>query len=175
MAAELHARITTTLNEFLNGYVEAGTKSDASLLSTVLSPTCTREVAPASFLTALGMPTDLAFTNKQYEAMFAKELPVSRPTGLESVINVVVDVISKTAAATCVYMAEFGDGVKEKMQFAWFLELDDEGARITKVLEFVDTMTAARYQKKVEELLQAEKEGSTSKEGDVSMLGKAMQ
>lgn len=105
------------------------------------------------FLASIDMPTDLAFTNEQYEAQFAKELPAARPTRVESIQNVVVDVIKKTAAATSIYTSEFTGGAEETMQFACFLELDDEGKKITKMLEFVDTMTAARYQGLIEKWL----------------------
>ena len=140
-------------NALLSGYVKAAENSDPSLLSATLVPTCTRRVAPAAFLASIDMPTDLAFTNEQYEAQFAKELPAARPTRVESIQNVVVDVIKKTAAATSIYTSEFTGGAEETMQFACFLELDDEDKKITKMLEFVDTMTAARYQGLIEKWL----------------------
>jgi len=143
-----------TLVKFLNGYIDASKLRDASLLSATLHPSCTRKIAPSSFLTHLGAPADIVFDNKAYEGQYSKEAPVVGTISADITHTVVqIQPGGLTASARTLYVQRFTDGTDFTLDIAWFLKFSPDGTQITEILEFVDSLGSVQYHKKIEEEL----------------------
>jgi hypothetical protein len=148
--ATLRSNIDKTLRTFLAGYVDGA--KDATVISAALTPECLRTFAPLSFLNSIGAPADTALDNKTYSDFYGAELAYGWAKSLDEIPHVVIDVENKTAAATSVYTNEFSDGDTIRFEFAWFLTFNEDGTRISKVHEWVDSTETARYHAKINEL-----------------------
>jgi hypothetical protein len=148
----LRQAIEHTLHKFLMSYQNASTHNDASFISSALAPDCVRCFGPSSFLKAVGAPVDFTFSNEPYQAQFAKEMTVVSIKRVE-ISNVCIDTASRKAAATTSYHGEFSDGEQITMEFAWFLTFSEDGNRLTKILEYVDSLDCPNYQVKINALL----------------------
>ncbi|KAK1750470.1 hypothetical protein QBC47DRAFT_394118 [Echria macrotheca] len=141
-----------TLRTFLAGYLDASQAKDSTKLSAVLTPDCQRHFAPPSFLKNLGAPPDMTLDNKGYEDFFTAELPVVLTKSVDGIENVVIDTEKRTGAATTKYTQEFKDGTLFPFEFAWFVSFDEEGTKISKILEWVDAIETPKYHAKIKEL-----------------------
>ncbi|KAK0715386.1 hypothetical protein B0H67DRAFT_665524, partial [Lasiosphaeris hirsuta] len=114
-----------------------------------LTPDCVRHIKPASFLTGLGAPADLSFTPQAYQEVFSGEMPFAQTKSVQ-ISDVTIDMTSRKAAATVVYVNEFvDDGERVTLEFAFFLSFTEDGSQITKILEWVDSGDCPKYQAKV--------------------------
>jgi hypothetical protein len=144
----------TTLRTFLNGYLQASKHNDASLLSTVLTPTCTRKFLPASFLSAMGAPPDLALDVKAYEDHWTTQMRYVQAVRLD-VTHLAVDTGNMTAAARSVYVDRFVTGEEMVLDMAWFLRFEEGGERVTEVVQFADGLEFVKFEAKVKEIREA--------------------
>jgi hypothetical protein len=144
----------TTLHTFLNGYLEATKHNDASLLSTVLTPTCTRKILPASFLTAMGAPPDFTMDVKAYEDHWTAQMKYVQVVGLD-ITHCSIDMGNMTAVARSVYVDRFVTGEEIVLDMAWFLRFDEGGERVTEVVQFVDGLEFVKFEAKVKEIREA--------------------
>jgi len=161
--AALRGTMNNTLRVFLDGYIDG--RNDTTKLSAVLTPDCLRTFAPLSFLQSIGAPADTALDNKSYEDFYASELSVAWAKSLDEAPNVVIDVEAKTAAATTVYTNEFSDGETFRLEFAWFVTFSEDGERVRKVLEWVDSGATKRYHERIRELMAAREGKKGEREG----------
>lgn len=85
--------------------------------------------------------------NEAYEVIFTKGL---RAGGMESanITDLVIDVDARKAAVTAVADMVFL-GEKSSMDFSWFLHFNEEGTKIVKIVEFVDSLTFTGLQQKM--------------------------
>ncbi|KAK0713388.1 hypothetical protein B0T26DRAFT_648858 [Lasiosphaeria miniovina] len=150
--AELREAIKKTVDMFVRGYQVASEHKDTKYLSTVLTPDCTRYFSPASFLVLYGAPPGVGLDNAAYEASFAAELPYGWCVGSD-LANVTIDTDARTAAATSTYTMQFADGTTlADFEFAWFLNFSADGARVSKIVEWVDATTTGTFHAKIKEL-----------------------
>ena len=152
----LRQTMETTLRTFLDGYLNASTHSDPSLLSTTLAPTCLRKMLPASFLTTIGMPTDVALDVKGYEEHWATQLPYAKTISVD-VTHLSVDTGNKTGAARSVYVNRFSDGEEITLDMVWLVRFTEDGGKLTELVEYMDGLVFVKYEPKVRELMAKEK------------------
>jgi len=143
-----------TIEVFFKGYIEATNTRDPSSVSTVLSPECMRALAPPSFLEAVGVPRDISISVEHYEAQYAKEIHVFSIRGYD-IRNLTVDVPSRKCAAWTIYKGDISDGSDLEMQITWFLDFNEDGTKITHIVEFVDSAYTIEFHKKITSLIAA--------------------
>ncbi|KAK4042292.1 hypothetical protein C8A01DRAFT_33641 [Parachaetomium inaequale] len=144
----LRQTMETTLRTFLDGYLEASTHEDPSLLSVTLAPTCLRKMLPPSFLKTIGMPTDIALDVKAYENHWKTQLPYAKTVSAD-VTHLSVDTGNMTGAAR--------DGEEITLDMVWLVSFTEDGAKLTELIEYMDGLEFVKYEPKVRELMAKEK------------------
>ena len=154
--ADLRKTMEATAREFLDSYRVSAVQNDPSLVNRSVTPDCKRHLLPQSMLKAVGIPLDYAFDNDTYEAEFKKDLALGA-VGAHDVANVVIDVEARKLAATTRVQMHYKVGSKETLtlEFSWFFDFNEDGTKITNVVEFTDSNAV---QKMVEVATAAKKE-----------------
>ncbi|KAK0651015.1 hypothetical protein B0T16DRAFT_366990 [Cercophora newfieldiana] len=141
----LHQTMSQTLSKFLNAFLEVSAANDTTLFSTTLDPGCLRFLRPTSLLTKMGAPTDLAMDVTTYEKILEKEMHVFK-TISGDFSDVSIDTTAKTGAATAVYVNRLVDGQEFKLEFSWHVAFAEDGAKITKVVQWCDAIGMLEFQ-----------------------------
>ena len=148
----LQQTIDKTAREFLLSYRDASAQKEPELLVRALAPDCTRQLAPSSYLAAVGLPPGFLLTNDMYKGKWAEQLPAVIIQSTD-ILSLVVDAASLKAAAIAAHNAQFSDGEVRTLEFAYFLDFSEDGSKIAKILQFSDTDGSLKFQVKVDELL----------------------
>ncbi|KAI6087148.1 hypothetical protein F4821DRAFT_237145 [Hypoxylon rubiginosum] len=140
--SELRAAMEATLTAFLENHSVAVRTKDASVLSALLSPECTRHLHPAPYVTAYPFIKAVE-TNAEYEARMASELGVMEEAHLE-ILNIVVDPARRKASAHTEFRVKVaGREDPISSEFCWYLDFTEDGTKISRVVEFIDSATSA--------------------------------
>ncbi|KAI1809981.1 hypothetical protein GGS20DRAFT_569488 [Poronia punctata] len=138
----LRATIQSTITQFLNGPSEALRAGDPSLMLTMVTPECSHNLRPLRFFTAYPF-LKTTKTNADQEEMMASVLPTMESTQNE-VRDVVIDVANRRASVLSEHTTKIVGAEKSStLEIAWFLDFTEDGKMIGKVVEFIDTATAA--------------------------------
>ncbi|PNP82667.1 hypothetical protein FNYG_03898 [Fusarium nygamai] len=80
-------------------------------------------------------------TNDQYLHVFTEGLKVG---GMHknTISDLIIDVEDRKAAVTTVAELVFNNGEDLKLDFSWFLHFNEDGDKICKIVEFVDSDTS---------------------------------
>lgn len=156
-SADLRKTMEATAREFFSSYQAGAVHNDPSLVNRSVTPDCKRYLLPQSMLRAVGIPLDFAFDNETYQSEFAKDLTIGS-VQKHDVANLVIDVEARRLAATTTAYMHFKVGEKETLmlEFSWFFDFNEDGSKITKVVEFTD---GDAVQKMVAVATAARKEG----------------
>lgn len=149
-----------TLRKLVGAYVDVSAANDASIVSAMLDPSCIRYIRPTSILTKLGAPADFSFDVATYEKTLASEMSVFKCKSVE-ISDVSIDTVTKKAAATSVYVNELVDGRAFRLEFGWHVNFTEDGAKITRIVEWCDGIEFLRFQAGQNELLDKVKAGYT--------------
>ncbi|KAH8807495.1 hypothetical protein F5884DRAFT_789367 [Xylogone sp. PMI_703] len=143
--AKLRATIAATAREMLMSYQDGAAQKDPSIISRSLTPDCIRHIIPASFAQLLGLPPDaLTMNNEPYQEFFAQDLKTSAVVRSE-IVDLTVDVEARKAAARTIYLARFSNGDEMSLEFAWFVDFNEDGTKVKKIVEFADTTQAFKF------------------------------
>lgn len=85
--------------------------------------------------------------NEAYEVIFAQGLKAG---GMHAndITDLVIDVDARKAAVTTVAKLVMG-GEEMSLDFSWFLHLNEDGTKIKRIVEFVDSLAFTGLQKKM--------------------------
>ncbi|WYZ35720.1 hypothetical protein EsH8_X_000367 [Colletotrichum jinshuiense] len=149
-----------TIKSFLESYTDGASQNDPSIINRDVTPDCTRHLLPGSMLKAFGMPPDFGISTDAYEKNFAKDIRAFSVH--DNVIsNLVIDAETRKAAFTSVSKIVFKDGSESlALEFSWFLDFNEDGSKVKKVIEFCDKDSVVIVHAKVEAAL--------AKSGDAS-------
>ncbi|OTB02043.1 hypothetical protein M426DRAFT_25056 [Hypoxylon sp. CI-4A] len=139
---ELRIAMETTLTTFLENYHIAVRDKNASLLSAVLSPDCTRHLKPSSFVDAYPFIKG-AETNAEYKARMTPEIALMEETRAK-ILESAVDPANRTASARAEHWTKIANREPTTLEICWFLDFTDDGTKISRVVEFIDTAVATR-------------------------------
>ncbi|CAF3453654.1 unnamed protein product [Fusarium graminearum] len=133
--------IEATTKGYVSSFADAKAENNPQLVNRNTSPECLRSMLP-SILGGGG-----TMNNEAYEVIFTKGLQAG---GIESanITDLVIDVDARKAAVTAVADMVFL-GEKSSMDFSWFLHFNEEGTKIVKIVEFVDSLTFTGLQQKM--------------------------
>lgn len=139
-SANLRKAMEATALEFFDSYRVGAIQNDPSVVNRSVTADCKRHLLPQSMLKAVGIPLDYAFDNDTYQAEFKKDLALGA-AGEMDVANLVVDVENRKLAATTRAQIQYKVGDKEQLtvEFSWFFDFNEDGTKITKVVEFTDS------------------------------------
>lgn len=135
----------------ITGYETSGKTNDANSISAHLAPDCRRTFASRAFIESSGMPPGTALTNEQYQTEWAKQMPIWTVMTTE-ISNLTIDAGRRTAAARVKSDGEFIDGTKQQVEFAWFLDFNDDGTKITHIVQYVDPVASKEFTTKAKSL-----------------------
>ena len=140
---DLKERIEATVKSYITCFIDAKAQNDTSLVNRNTVPDCTRQMLPSH------LGGGATMSNDDYEKIFAHGVTLG---GMyeHNATNLVIDVGNRKAAVTTVADFVFINGDKLVMEFAWFLRLNDDGSKITKIIEFVDSDMFLKFKAKKE-------------------------
>ncbi|SPJ75303.1 uncharacterized protein FTOL_05034 [Fusarium torulosum] len=138
---DIKANIEATVNSYLTTFIDAKAQNDPSLVNRDTTPDCTRQMLPTSLSGGGSM------NNEDYQKVFTQGMNFA---GMKknNASDMVIDVDARKAAVTAVAELESASGEKFNLDFAWFLHLNDDGSKIKKIVEFVDSDTFKGMQQK---------------------------
>ena len=139
--------------EFVSGYETAGKMKNAKYVSIHLAPDCKRFLASRAFLEAVDLAPGAPHSNAEYQVKYEKQMSIWAVKSTK-IFNLTIDPERKRAAARTVGYGQFIDGEKHEMEFAYFLDFNDDGTHITKIVQYVDPTESLLFRTKAKELLE---------------------
>ncbi|KAL2882137.1 hypothetical protein SGCOL_002399 [Colletotrichum sp. CLE4] len=131
-------KVEATMKSFFDAYTDGAKQNDPSIINRVVTPDCTRHLFPRSMTKAFGLPAEFALDTATYEAQFAKDIAVFTSEST-TVSNLVIDSEARKAALTSTSDIVFKDGSESlQLEFSWFFDFNEDGSKVTKVIEFCD-------------------------------------
>lgn len=149
--------IEQNTTEFISCYETAAKTNDPNSISVHLSSDCRRFLASRAFRESNGIPPGTSLSNADYQAAYQRQMPIWQVTSTE-IFNLTIDVEGRKAAARTVDQGEFVDGEKLVLEFAWFLDFNDAGTEITKIMQYADPTESLLFRTKAKELQEKLKE-----------------
>ncbi|KAH7233343.1 hypothetical protein BKA59DRAFT_488012 [Fusarium tricinctum] len=137
-AGEIRKNIEATIDSFLLAYEDGREANDPSIINRVVTPDCTRQLLPASLCEALGVPPEFLMPNDMYEKLFADDLALG---GVYNTTprHLVIDVEARRAAVSTTGDFKYHDGEVIALEFAFAFYFNDDGTKISKVIEVADS------------------------------------
>ncbi|KAH7075006.1 hypothetical protein FB567DRAFT_182191 [Paraphoma chrysanthemicola] len=142
----LRARIDTTARAFLSAFEESDTHNDPTIINRDVTPDCHRHLLPASVPEAFSLPTDFAFDITTYLQAFTKDLKVLKFKN-NVISNLVIDTETRRASFISTANIHPINGDSYVGEQAWFLYFNEDGSKVTKVVEFCDKDLLVRMAK----------------------------
>ena len=121
------------------------------MLSSTLSPDCTRTVAPASFLKALGAENK-PLSNPEYEALVRVEFPAFVSQQIE-MHRLVVDEVQKSAFLHLEFHATLLGEKKYDLEFVFFLNMTESCDKVKSITQFLDTAACVEARGVIHDML----------------------
>ncbi|KAF4947355.1 hypothetical protein FSARC_13976 [Fusarium sarcochroum] len=134
---DLRKHIEKTTRSFMNAYKDVGEKNDPTIINRDVTEDCKRHFLPASAVEFLGMPPGYTCDNAAYEAAMARD--IKRGIVKRIVIsNLTIDTEARKSAVTSISDMVFKDGETVAMEHSWVFDFNEDGSKITNVIEFCD-------------------------------------
>ncbi|RGP80707.1 hypothetical protein FLONG3_1182 [Fusarium longipes] len=134
---DVRTAIEQTTRQFLAAYQDAGEAKDPSIINRDVTDDCKRYFLPAGIMTLFGTSPGTAIDNAAYEAAMAKDMTKGSVTRTD-IANLAIDTETRKAAATTMTDMKFHDGEVLVMEHSWVLEFNEDGSKVSKVVEFCD-------------------------------------
>ena len=141
---DLYDKMAETSRAFVMSHLDAYRAQDTSILSRDLTPNAHRRVGPATFEQRF---KPQGWSNAEYEETLKPKFRAFKDMKLE-INDVTVDTKKRRATVHSSHVwiqSTKGDMWDWPMEFIWILDLTEEGDKVTKILEFVDTHNAMTY------------------------------
>jgi hypothetical protein len=129
---KIRSAIEATVKSYITSFIDARTQNNPSLVNRNLTPDCTRSMLPSTLGGGFSM------TNYAYLHAFTEGLKVG---GMHenTIFDLIIDVDTRKAAVTTIAELVFNNGEEIKLDFSWFLHFNQDGDKIFKIVEFVDS------------------------------------
>ncbi|KAI8956181.1 hypothetical protein F4801DRAFT_525714 [Xylaria longipes] len=139
-----------TIDTFLENNMIAVKTKDTSLFSIALSEDCVRMYRPLSLVKRYPQFFKFQLSNADYEAQMKIELQTMREVS-QNITRTVIDTTQRRASIHTEQTIFTFDGHSENtVEVIWDLDFTEDGTRISRVFEIVDTYECTRI---VEEML----------------------
>ncbi|QGI70598.1 hypothetical protein CEK27_002927 [Fusarium fujikuroi] len=134
---ELRDAIGNTTRQFLAAYKEAGEQNNPAIINRDVTDSCKRYFKPAGVLQLFGSPPEDCLSNADYEAAMALDLEKYVVT-YSDVSDLTIDTKARKSAATTVTGMKYKNGEEDVIEHSWVLDFNEDGSKVTKVIEFCD-------------------------------------
>ena len=135
--SETYDKINATAESFVASYEAAFRTKDATKVSQILTPECTRTMQPRTFAETLRLQHN-PITVADYEAIVQSELPALE-FGHIDMGRPIVDIQMKQASFKADIHVELKDGTKDILEFMFLLAMTDSCGQVEAVVQFADT------------------------------------
>ncbi|KAF5975960.1 hypothetical protein FCOIX_7402 [Fusarium coicis] len=131
---DVKSAIEATVKGYLTSFIDARVQNNPSLVNLNVTSDCARSLLPST------LGGGFTMTNDQYLHVFTKGLKVG---GMHknTISDLIIDAEARKAAVTTVAELVFNNGEELKLDFSWFLHFNEDGDKICKIVEFVDSDT----------------------------------
>lgn len=145
---DLYETIEATTRFFLKSYEDAERAKDGGLVIRALHPDCKRQVMPASFLRENPKRGDGSTDNTTYQGEVQWEVEAMDGLKLD-IQSVCVDTRRLMSTAHAVFNCHFKSYGWVRMEQVWTFYFTENGAKIIKLDEFVDSFESIEMGKKL--------------------------
>jgi hypothetical protein len=145
---DLYEKMEATTLFFLKSYEEAVRAKDGGLVIRALHPDCKRQVMPASFVRENPERGDGSTDNATYQKEVQREVEVVDELNID-IMSVCVDtrrLMSTAHAAFNCHLESYG---WVRMEQVWNFSFTEDGKKIVKLDEFVDSFESIEIGKKL--------------------------
>ncbi|KAI1378048.1 hypothetical protein F4677DRAFT_414296 [Hypoxylon crocopeplum] len=139
---DLRTTMENTVKEFLSSPAAAVRAKESSLLSTTLSTDCTRQLKPASFVNTYPFIKAVE-TNTEHDARMAPALMTMEESRVE-IQEIVIDHVRRKASVHAEHWTKIVGCEPNALEICWYMSLTEDGKKISRVVEFIDTAAATR-------------------------------
>lgn len=141
--SDLRKQIETTVNSFLASYEDGRKAKDPTVINRDVTPECTRQILPASLCKVLGLPEEFLMSNDIYEKLYADDLSLG---GVHNTVSkhLTIDVEARRAAVESSGDMIYNHGENLHLEFSWIFYLTGDGTKISRVIEFADSMAVLK-------------------------------
>jgi hypothetical protein len=146
--SDLYETIEATTRFFLKSYEEAERAKDGGLVTRALHPGCKRQVMPASFIRENPKRGDGSTDNATYRKEVQREVEILDDLKVD-ILYVCVDtrrLMSTAHAAFRCHLESYGWVLMEQV---WTFHFTEDGTKIVKLDEFVDSFESIEMGKKL--------------------------
>lgn len=141
--ADFRAVLQKTVNAFVDNNTQAVKKKDPSLFSAILTEDCVRTYRPQSFVNRYPQFFKPQITNDDYEAQMKVELQTMKDVS-QKITRTVIDTTERAAVIWTEQTITIPDGSKKSVEVIWDLSFTEDGSRVSRILEFVDTYESTK-------------------------------
>ncbi|KAI3540741.1 hypothetical protein CABS01_03143 [Colletotrichum abscissum] len=143
-SSDLRKVIEATAETFLASFEDGSVQNDPAIINRTLTPDCTRHILPSSVSEVLGLPANFSIDNVTFQKVFAKDIKALKfRNGIIS--NLVIDTEARRAAFTSIFdVVVVGSGEKFASEASFTLYFNENGSKITKVIEFLEKDSTVR-------------------------------
>ncbi|KAI7760596.1 hypothetical protein LZL87_009480 [Fusarium oxysporum] len=131
---DIKSAIEATVKSYLTSFIDARTQNNPSLVNRDLTSDCARSMIPST------LGGGFTMTNDAYLHVFTEGLKVGA-MHKNTISDLIIDIEARKAAVTTVAELVFNNGEELKLDFSWFLHFNEDGDKICKIVEYVDSDT----------------------------------
>jgi hypothetical protein len=143
---DLYARMKQTAEEFVDSYKQDRCGKDITALSSTKTPKCKHHFQPAT-LFAVAPNLAAGRTTSEYEAQILHEITEVFKSWKVATNSVIVDERAKKAvvhSTHTMHTGSDGDGKTYAFEFMFTLHMTENGSKVTKVEQYIDTALAGQ-------------------------------
>ncbi|RBR20340.1 uncharacterized protein FIESC28_05304 [Fusarium coffeatum] len=145
---DVRSAIENTAIQFLSAYKDVGEANDPSIINRDVTEDCKRHFLPKGVMELFGAPNGGPCDNATYEAALTRDMARSRFTKTD-IANLVIDTEARKAAMTSITQIKYHNGDTHEMEHSWVLDFNEDGTKVSNVIEFCDMDTLRRMVGKV--------------------------
>lgn len=135
------------LQKTADAFVENNTlgvkNKDTSLFSAILTEDCVRMYRPLSFTERYPQFFKTHITNADYEAQMKMELQTMHEVS-QKVTRTVIDSTERRATIWTEQTITTPDKSQRKVEVIWDLDFTEDGSKVSRIMEFVDTYESTK-------------------------------
>ncbi|RFN54970.1 hypothetical protein FIE12Z_817 [Fusarium flagelliforme] len=140
---DVRSAIEKTTRQFLNAYIDVTEANDPSIINRDVTEDCKRHFLPKGVMELFGAPNGGPLDNATYEAALTRDMAKSRFTKTE-MRNLAIDTEIRKAAMTSITQIKYHDGETHELEHSWILDFNEDGTKVSNVVEFCDMDTLRR-------------------------------
>ncbi|TGJ80816.1 hypothetical protein E0Z10_g7960 [Xylaria hypoxylon] len=140
---DLRATIESTVTQFLSGPARALAANDASVYLAALTEDCEHHLRPLAFVAA-NPPLKSVKSNEEQKAQLEAAFVTTEEFKHVNIRELVIDLEKRKASVLAEHHTKIIGAEANTLEITWFFDFTEDGKRISRVSEFIDTATAEK-------------------------------